>query len=151
MAIGVLAIFENEPISHHLAIIPRRMTFKWCFYDLPARSMQGRIITKITRTQKSILGSISGRFVWHLEHLSAQAAKLRDTDNIRNCIENLGTKYEGNTISIKEVVDQIVTSIAVGRLGTAEEVANAVVWLSSDQSTYVTGNAMVIDGAFTVP
>ena len=57
MAIGVLPIFENEPISHHLAIIPRRMTFKWCFYDLPARSMQGRIITKIIIRAKTI-----GRF-----------------------------------------------------------------------------------------
>lgn len=34
----------------------------------------------------------------------------------------------------------------MGRLGTVEEIANAVVWLCSDAASFVTGHAMVIDG-----
>ena len=33
MAIGVLPILENEPISRKLEKIPRRIPFEWCFYD----------------------------------------------------------------------------------------------------------------------
>jgi NAD(P)-dependent dehydrogenase (short-subunit alcohol dehydrogenase family) len=35
----------------------------------------------------------------------------------------------------------------IGRLGTPEEVAAAVVWLCSDAASFVTGHALVIDGA----
>ncbi len=34
----------------------------------------------------------------------------------------------------------------VGRLGTAEEVAEAVVWLCSDAASFITGHPLVIDG-----
>lgn len=34
----------------------------------------------------------------------------------------------------------------MGRLGTPEEVANAVLWLLSDQASFVTGHGLVVDG-----
>jgi NAD(P)-dependent dehydrogenase (short-subunit alcohol dehydrogenase family) len=39
--------------------------------------------------------------------------------------------------------------IPVGRLGTPEEAAEAVVWLCSDGASYVTGHSMIIDGGLT--
>ena len=35
---------------------------------------------------------------------------------------------------------------AIGRLGRPEEIANAALWLASDQSSFVTGEALVVDG-----
>jgi len=36
----------------------------------------------------------------------------------------------------------------IGRIGTQEEVAAAIVWLSSDAASFVVGHAMVVDGGF---
>jgi NAD(P)-dependent dehydrogenase (short-subunit alcohol dehydrogenase family) len=36
----------------------------------------------------------------------------------------------------------------VGRMGTAEEVGEAVVWLCSEAASFVTGHAMAVDGGF---
>ena len=37
----------------------------------------------------------------------------------------------------------------MGRLGTAEECANAALWLASDEVSFITGVALPIDGGFT--
>ncbi|MFB2550133.1 SDR family oxidoreductase [Ensifer soli] len=37
----------------------------------------------------------------------------------------------------------------MGRLGTAEEIAELVVFLASDESAFMTGNAVVVDGGWT--
>ena len=34
----------------------------------------------------------------------------------------------------------------IGRLGTPEEIAEAIVWLCSDAARFVTGHAMAVDG-----
>ncbi len=39
--------------------------------------------------------------------------------------------------------------LPIGRLGTPEEVAEAVVWLCSDAASYVTGHLLMVDGALT--
>ena len=43
----------------------------------------------------------------------------------------------------KDWIDYVVPA---GRLGTPEEVAEAVVWLASDAASFVTGHALVVDG-----
>lgn len=47
-----------------------------------------------------------------------------------------------------EVEGQILQHQPIGRLGLAEEVADAVVWLCSDQASMVLGTALAVDGGY---
>jgi 3-oxoacyl-[acyl-carrier protein] reductase len=51
------------------------------------------------------------------------------------------------TAGIAEAAKQrLQESIPLARLGTAEDVANAVAWLASDQASYVTGEVLRVNG-----
>jgi NAD(P)-dependent dehydrogenase (short-subunit alcohol dehydrogenase family) len=47
-----------------------------------------------------------------------------------------------------ETEAQFAAMEPVGRMGTPEEVAEAVVWLCSEAASFVTGDAMAVDGGF---
>jgi 3-oxoacyl-[acyl-carrier protein] reductase len=46
----------------------------------------------------------------------------------------------------KEKVDAIIKSSSLGRIGTPEDVAQAVLFLASEHSDYITGQTIVVDG-----
>lgn len=48
----------------------------------------------------------------------------------------------------KEAEKQFESMEPIGRMGQPEEVAAAVIWLCSDSASFVTGNAMAIDGGW---
>ena len=45
-----------------------------------------------------------------------------------------------------EKVDSIIKSSSLGRIGKPEEVAKAVLFLASDESSYITGQTIIVDG-----
>ncbi|MNP59130.1 3-oxoacyl-[acyl-carrier-protein] reductase FabG [compost metagenome] len=47
-----------------------------------------------------------------------------------------------------EALEAMVKSVPMGRHGRPEEIADAVLWLSSSTSTYVTGQSISVDGGF---
>lgn len=48
----------------------------------------------------------------------------------------------------REGIEQFKGLEPVGRFGLPEEIANTVVWLCSDEASFVTGHAMAVDGGF---
>lgn len=49
-----------------------------------------------------------------------------------------------------EIADQIKASHPLGRIGQPMEIAEAVLWLASDKSSFMTGHEIVLDGGFLV-
>lgn len=50
----------------------------------------------------------------------------------------------------QEVIDTYKKAIPLGRMGDPEDVAKAVIFLSSDQSSYMTGQIITVDGGMTL-
>jgi len=50
----------------------------------------------------------------------------------------------------KEAYDQLMTLVPYGRIGEPEDIARAAVWLASDQSDYVVGATLFVDGGMTL-
>ena len=44
---------------------------------------------------------------------------------------------------------QIANLHPMKRMGTSEEIANAVTWLCSDAASFITGHALMVDGGYT--
>ena len=48
-----------------------------------------------------------------------------------------------------DVVEEYEAAAPLGRMGTAEEVANAALFLASDEASFITGSALLVDGGTT--
>jgi NAD(P)-dependent dehydrogenase (short-subunit alcohol dehydrogenase family) len=46
-------------------------------------------------------------------------------------------------------MQDLLTRIPMGRVGEPHEIGNAIVFLASDESSYMTGSELVIDGGYT--
>jgi 2-keto-3-deoxy-L-fuconate dehydrogenase len=77
-------------------------------------------------------------------------------DGVRvNCICPARVETPFVSARIKEYPDpeaayrEMTASQPVGRMGRPEEIASAVVYLASDEATFITGSALIIDGGWS--
>jgi 3-oxoacyl-[acyl-carrier protein] reductase len=50
----------------------------------------------------------------------------------------------------KDVLEQMAAKVPAARLGEVEDIANAVMFLSSEQASYVNGTTLSVDGGLVL-
>ncbi|MCH4543881.1 SDR family oxidoreductase [Ochrobactrum sp. A-1] len=60
------------------------------------------------------------------------------------------TQINSSAWETEEALRRLLTLIPYGRIGEPEDVARAAVWLASDESDYVVGTTLFIDGGMTL-
>lgn len=68
-----------------------------------------------------------------------------------NAVEPGNIITEGFEAMGKEHMETMARPIPLGRLGTVTDVANAILFLASDEASYITGQSIVVDGGQTLP
>ena len=59
------------------------------------------------------------------------------------------TSRSGDPEEARQNEARLIATVPMGRLCRADEVANAALWLASDEASFVTGVALPVDGGFT--
>lgn len=63
-----------------------------------------------------------------------------------NCICPGIINTEMNNSLSKEIIDEIVSSVSLGRIGEPKDISNVALFLASDAASYVTGATIQVDG-----
>ena len=83
--------------------------------------------------------------------LTKSLGKELAKDNIRvNAVAPGVTRTDMVAALPQEMADRISAGIPMGRMGEPEDIANAFVFLASDQASYITGVTLRVDGAAIV-
>jgi 3-oxoacyl-[acyl-carrier protein] reductase len=73
-------------------------------------------------------------------------ARIRVNSVAPGSIEFPGGMWEQRKIAEPALYNRVLSTIPFGRLGMPEEVANAVLFLASDEASWITGQTLVVDG-----
>ena len=123
-------------------------------YEIPAmRQLGGGAIVNMS-SQGALLGTANygayGAAKAGVIALSRAAAAEYSADRIRiNTVSPGAVKTDLWAGAPPEMLDQVAAGIPLQRIGTPEDIAEAVVYLCSDGAAFITGHNLVVDGGFT--
>ena len=121
------------------------------------KSDAGSIVinSSVSGVEVDIAAGPSGAFKAALIHYAKTLACELASKNIRVNSVSPGTTYFAGGIwetienDMPDLFSQALSMNKTGRMATAEEVANASVFLASPIATFITGTNLVVDGALT--
>lgn len=169
---GLHVLFNNAGISHiddgdaestDEAVFDLTMNvnlkgvFLGCKHGIPAlrRSGGGSIIN--TASFVAVLGAATPQLAYTASKggvlaLSKELAVLHAREGIRVnalCPGPLRTELLMKYLDTEEKRQRRLVHIPMGRFGEAAEIAEAVVFLASDEASFVTGTSFLVDGGIT--
>jgi len=88
-------------------------------------------------------GASKAALIWATKELSKELAPF----GIRvNCVSPGTTETDMVQTRTKKQMDAVLERIALKRMASAEEIAEAVLFLASDRASYITGHNLIVDG-----
>jgi 3-oxoacyl-[acyl-carrier protein] reductase len=124
---------------------------------IPIMKTQGRgkivVTSSISGPQTALPGyahytASKGGIAGFIRTAAVELAKYRI--NI-NAVEPGNIMTEGLDALGSEHIQNMIKAIPLGRLGTPEDVAHAIMFLASKEASYITGQSLIIDGGQTLP
>jgi 3-oxoacyl-[acyl-carrier protein] reductase len=103
----------------------------------------------------SSISAISGT-VGQTNYAASKGAAISFTKSLARELGPLGIRVNAVVAGLiktdmteglkQDIVDRILKSSALGRIGTPDEIAAAVLFLASEQASYITGQSLIVDG-----
>jgi NAD(P)-dependent dehydrogenase (short-subunit alcohol dehydrogenase family) len=151
------ALTAEYPDARWHQVIAINLTGVWlCMkFELQQMLTQGRGAIVNTASAAGLVGLVGNAAYVASKHgvvgLTKTAALEYAQHGIRvNCVcpGYIQTPMTAPGMQDPDRMARMIASEPVGRMGTPEEVAEAVVWLCSDAASFVTGHAMAVDGGY---
>lgn len=151
------AVTTEESIWDLTMNINAKGVFLGCKYGIPAlrRAGGGSIIN--TASFVAVLGAATPQIAYTASKgavlaLTRELAIIHARENIRVnalCPGPLRTELLMSYLNTEEKKQRRLVHIPMGRFGEAKEIAQAALYLASDESSYVTGTDFLVDGGIT--
>ena len=151
------AITTDESVWDLTMAINAKGVFFGCKHGIPAlqRAGGGSIIN--TASFVALLGAATPQIAYTASKgavlaLTRELAVVHARENIRVnslCPGPLRTELLMKFLDTEEKQQRRLVHIPMGRFGEAREIANAALFLASDDSSYITGADFVVDGGIT--
>ncbi|MCL4104513.1 UNVERIFIED_CONTAM: hypothetical protein GTU68_047475 [Idotea baltica] len=155
-AVGVPIAEAEEEVWDRVVDINLKGVWLCMKYELAQMVKQGGGVIVNTASIAGLIGGTFGAAYHASKHgvmgLSKAAAIEYGKSGIRVnavCPGVIRTSMAERLLNDDQDVETAVTALhPLGRLGTADEVAETVIWLCSDASSFVTGHGLAVDGGF---
>ena len=151
------AVDTEESVWEQTINVNLRGVFLGCKYGIPAlqRSGGGSVIN--TASFVALMGSATPQIAYTASKggvlaMSRELAVIHAREKVRVnalCPGPLRTELLMKYLESEEKKSRRLVHIPMGRFGEAREIADAVVFLASDESTFITGTSFVVDGGIT--
>lgn len=131
--------------------------FLGCKYGIPALQRAGGGSVINTASFVALLGAATPQIAYTASKggvlaLSRELAVVHARENIRVnalCPGPLRTELLMKYLDSDQKKNRRLVHVPIGRFGEADEIAKAVLFLASDESSFVTGASFVVDGGIT--
>jgi NAD(P)-dependent dehydrogenase (short-subunit alcohol dehydrogenase family) len=160
---GIMLAADDDAVSTEESVWERTMAvnakgvFLGCKYGIPAlrRSGGGSIIN--TASFVALMGAATPQLAYTASKgavlsLTRELAVIHARESIRVnavCPGPLRTELLMNVLDTDEKKQRRLVHIPMGRFGEAVEIAKAALFLASDDSSFMTGASLVVDGGIT--
>jgi NAD(P)-dependent dehydrogenase (short-subunit alcohol dehydrogenase family) len=151
------AIATDESVWDLTLDVNAKGVFLGCKYGIPAlrRAGGGSVIN--TASFVARMGAATPQIAYTASKgavlaMTRELAVIHARENIRvNALSPgpLKTELLMSFLNTEEKKQRRLVHVPMGRFGEAQEIAQAALWLASDESSYVTGTEFLVDGGLT--